>query len=73
MRNPYDIIKEINEKKTKQSIYPCSATFREIMESIESEVKHNINELVKSNRVVFCQTINDFSFDIVKDEKNDKV
>lgn len=67
MIDVYDIIKSINEEKKKKKLHPTSALFSEITAAVAVTVKKEINELVKSKRVVYHQTINSLSFDAVED------
>ena len=71
MIDVYDIIKQINERKKSVHTEPTSALFSEISEKVSKEIKKEINELVKGNRVVFHQTINSLSFDAVEDKESD--
>lgn len=67
MIDVYEIIKSINEEKKKKKLHPTSALFSEITAAVAVAVKKEINELVKSKRIVFHQTINSLSFDAVED------
>lgn len=69
MIDVYDIIKSVNEEKKEKRLHPTSALFSEITVVVTAAVKKEINELVKSKRVVYHQTINSLSFDAVEDKE----
>ena len=69
MIDVYDIIKSVNEEKKKKKLHPSSALFSEITVVVTAAVKKEINELVKSKRVVYHQMINSLSFDAVEDKE----
>ena len=53
MIDVYDIIKSVNEEKKEKRLHPTSALFSEITVAVTAAVKKEINELVKSKRVVY--------------------
>ena len=69
MIDVYEIIKSFNEEKKKKKLHPTSAMLSEITVAVTAAVKKEINELVKSKRVVYHQTINSLSFDAVEDKE----
>lgn len=69
MIDVYDIIKSVNEEKKEKRLHPSSALFSEITVAVTAAVKKEINELVKSKRVVYHQTISSLSFDAVEDKE----
>lgn len=64
MINVLDIIDSIEKEKKAKNIYPSHALMSEITNEVTKRIKHELNELVASEVISWCETINSIGFTI---------
>lgn len=64
MINVLEIIDSIEKEKKAKNIYPSHALMSEITSEATKLLKHDINQLVASGVLSWCETINSIGFTI---------
>lgn len=59
------IITSIEAEKKAKNLSPSHALFSEIMNEVSSQVKSELNQLVASGKVRWCETINSIGFETI--------
>lgn len=69
MDEPYNTIREICDEKATKGIFPAAALYSEIVSRVpmpHNKVKDALNELVRSGKIRWYRTLNQISFEIIK-------
>lgn len=64
MINVLDIIDSIEKEKKAKNIYPSHAMMSEITNEATKRIKRELNDLVASEVLSWCETINSIGFTI---------
>lgn len=68
MINVLSVVKEMEQERERQNIFPSHISYIALQNEVIKRLQKEINQLVKENKLSFCNTLNTIAVKVVENK-----